>query len=76
MLIIYGQRSAYLYLYFKKNFFNTGNYSTGQTKTIKLVSELWCLMPLPQYFSYIWWSVLLVEETGEPGENYRPATSH
>ena len=21
-----------------------------------------------QYFSYIWWSVLLVEETGVPGE--------
>ena len=60
----------------KRHFFNTGNYSTGQTKTIKLVSELWCLMPLPQYFSYLWWSVLLVEGTGEPGENYRPATSH
>jgi len=23
-----------------------------------------------------WRSVLLVEETGEPGENHRPATSH
>jgi len=23
-----------------------------------------------------WWSVLLVEETGVPGENYRPAASH
>jgi len=23
-----------------------------------------------------WWSVLWVEETGAPGENYRPATSH
>ena len=23
-----------------------------------------------------WWSVLLVEETGLPGENHRPATSH
>ena len=23
-----------------------------------------------------WWSVLLVEETGVPGENYRPVTSH
>jgi hypothetical protein len=23
-----------------------------------------------------WQSVLLVEETGEPGENHRPATSH
>ena len=24
----------------------------------------------------LWWSVLLVEETGEPGENHRPVTSH
>jgi hypothetical protein len=24
----------------------------------------------------LWWSVLLVEETREPGENHRPATSH
>jgi hypothetical protein len=23
-----------------------------------------------------WWSVLLVEETGVPGENNRPAASH
>jgi hypothetical protein len=23
-----------------------------------------------------WWSVLLVEETGGPGENHRPAESH
>jgi hypothetical protein len=23
-----------------------------------------------------WRSILLVEETGEPGENHRPATSH
>jgi len=23
-----------------------------------------------------WWSVLSVEETGVPGENHRPATSH
>jgi len=24
----------------------------------------------------LWWSVLLVEETGEYGENHRPAASH
>ena len=24
----------------------------------------------------LWWSVLFVEETGVPGENHRPATSH
>jgi hypothetical protein len=23
-----------------------------------------------------WWSVFLVEETGGPGENYRPVASH
>ena len=23
-----------------------------------------------------WWSVLLVEEIGEPGENYLPVASH
>jgi hypothetical protein len=29
------------------------------------------------YISAIsWWSVLLVEETGVPGENHRPAASH
>ena len=29
-----------------------------------------------QYFSYIWRSVLLVEETGVLGENHRPVTSN
>jgi hypothetical protein len=33
---------------------------------------LWCLMPLSTIFQ----SVLLVEETGIPGENHRPAESH
>jgi hypothetical protein len=33
---------------------------------------LWCLMPLSTIFQ----SVLLVEEIGIPGENYRPAASH
>ena len=23
-----------------------------------------------------WWSVVLMEETGEPGENHRPVASH
>ena len=50
-----------------------------------------CLMPNEQVFScrgmvfnatfnnisaISWQSVLLVEETGVPGENHRPATSH
>ena len=34
---------------------------------------LWCLMPL----SIIsWWIVLLVEETGVPGQNHRSVASH
>jgi hypothetical protein len=27
-------------------------------------------------FETSWWSVLLVEETGVPGENYLPVASH
>ena len=49
---------------------------------------LWCLMPLywvrvmvfNATFNNIsvisWQSVLLVEETGVPGDNHRPVTSH
>ena len=38
---------------------------------------LWCLMPLSAIFQFIsWQSVLLVEETGVPGENHRPVASH
>ena len=33
----------------------------------------WCLTPLS---AVSWQSVLRVEETGGPGENYRPVTSH
>ena len=39
-----------------------------------------CLVALNATFTNIsaisWWSVLLVEETGGPIENYRPAASH
>jgi hypothetical protein len=37
---------------------------------------LLCLMPLSTIFQLIilWQSVLLVEETGVPGENHQPAT--
>jgi len=38
---------------------------------------LWCLTPLSTVISVIsWLSVLLVEETGVPGENHRPVASH
>ena len=38
---------------------------------------LWCLMPLSTIFQlYILWSVLLVEETGVPGEKHRSVSSH
>ena len=31
---------------------------------------IWCLMPLSTILSVkLWWSVLLVEETGVPGKN-------
>jgi len=39
-----------------------------------------CLMVLNATFNIIsvisWWSVLLVEETGGPGENHQPVASH
>ena len=38
---------------------------------------LWCLMPLSTIFQlYIMWAVLLVEETGVPGEKHRSVSSH
>ena len=37
---------------------------------------LWCLTPLSIFFSYIVWSVLMVEKTGGPGENRRHVASH
>jgi hypothetical protein len=39
-----------------------------------------CLMVYNATFNNIsvisWWPVLLVEETGGPGENHQPVTSH
>jgi hypothetical protein len=49
-------------------------YSIEIMYTIKWGYVLWCLAPLN--ISVISWrSVLLVEETGVPGENHRPAAS-
>jgi hypothetical protein len=36
----------------------------------------WCLMPLSVISVISWRSVLLVEETGGPGENHWPVASH
>jgi len=48
------------------------NYQAFHTK--------WWFMVFNATFNNIsvisWWSVLLVEETGGPGENHQPATSH
>jgi len=45
-----------------------------------LYACLFCLMALNATFNNIsvisWQSVLLVEETGGPGENHRPVASH
>ena len=50
--------------------FNRTNLTSG-------VESLWCLTPLFNNISVISWrSVLLVEETGVPRENHRPAASN
>ena len=36
------------------------------------MSFVLCLMVLSKISVISWWSVLLVEETGEPRENHRP----
>jgi hypothetical protein len=42
-----------------------------------LILVLWCLMPLSTLFQlYRDGSVLLVQETGKPGENHRPVASY
>ena len=46
-------------------------------KTFRGLEGYGVLRHFQQYFSYIlWWSVLLVEETGGPRDNHRPAASH
>ena len=52
----------------------------GVFSLIFLYSIVVCLMVFNATFNNIthisWWSVLLVEETGVPGENHRPVASH
>ena len=38
--------------------------------------RVWCLTPLSTISVILWRWVLLVKETGEPGENHRSSTSH
>jgi hypothetical protein len=54
------------------NFYVHENTIFPQTKKIGL--GLWYLTPLSTIFQ--WQSVLFVEETGVPGENYRYVASH
>jgi hypothetical protein len=55
-------------------------YLCGQGKwfktKIKIELGLWYLTPLSKMSVRYWWSVLLLDETGVPGENHRPAASH
>ena len=47
-----------------------------QGQMVRLRFGLWCLTPLATIFQLYRESVLLVGETGVPGENHRPAASH
>jgi hypothetical protein len=52
----------------------------GKNKIVSIHDGLGWFMVFNATFNNIsaisWWSVLLVEETREPGENHRPAASH
>jgi len=57
-------------------------FATGFLQFMHKVRRIWLvgLMVLNATFNNIsvtsWWSVLLVEETGVPGESHRPAVSY
>jgi hypothetical protein len=44
--------------------------------TIMVWFGLWCLTPFSNISVISWRSVLLMKETGVPGENHRPVASH
>jgi hypothetical protein len=58
-----------------------GGSLTRETTVMCIMSNHWIMfMVFNASFNNIsvisWWSVLLVEETGVPGENHRPVASH
>ena len=54
-----------------------GCFPNTKTFTFMVWVGLWCLASLSTNISVIsWQSVVLVEETGVPGENHRPASSY
>ena len=59
---------------------NIGSNTAILTTQLKIVCYFVCLMVFNSTFNNIsfisWRSVLLVEETGVPGENHRPVASH
>jgi hypothetical protein len=48
---------------------------SGQTEIV-IICLFVCLMVFNNISAISWWSILLVEETGVPGENHRPVESH
>jgi hypothetical protein len=42
----------------------------GKVIEFSFMVGLWCFTPLSTLSVISWWSVLLVEETGVPGENH------
>ena len=64
MIYIYKTFSGLMIYIYKKVVSNTPQIHRVMNATFNNISVI------------SWWSVLWVEETGVPGENYRPAASH
>jgi hypothetical protein len=75
-----------VFYFIGRNCWQVSKHHAQITRVLLLLKVLWnifilvCLMVLNTTFNNIpvisWRSVLLVEETGGPGENHRPAASH